>query len=185
MKVLEQIKLWLSELLYRSNDIEDYFKFDKEEHPNKEEYYQVTFYTKENRYPLVASKDYLGLQVSSRKPRAGEDWTRGNDLPDGKFNEKTWNRIKNAIISYELVKIAKKERETPEINNVEEKFKEIHSTPPDMEYIPLKQEKSSEFNYENLNTNTIAKIPFDTKGYKKVSPPKKIDPIKDHVISKE
>ncbi len=102
METLEQVKKWLSELLYRTNDIEDHFIIDGN---------CVNFYTKNNEYIISFHEDdYLGCQVSSRKPRAGETWTRGNDLPDGKFNEETWIRIKNAIISYELVKIVKKEK---------------------------------------------------------------------------
>lgn len=48
---------------------------------------------------------YLGCQVSSRKPRAGETWTRGNDLPDGPLTRETWEKIKTSILKYELVKI--------------------------------------------------------------------------------
>jgi len=32
------------------------------------------------------------------------------DLADGKFSEETWNEIKNDIIAFELVKVAKKQR---------------------------------------------------------------------------
>ena len=50
---------------------------------------------------------YLGCTVQVRKPRAGEDWQRGSDLPDGKYCEETWQRIVNAIIAYEIVKFIK------------------------------------------------------------------------------
>ena len=46
---------------------------------------------------------YLGCIASSRKPRAGEDWTRGNDLADGELSLETWNKILADIVSYELV----------------------------------------------------------------------------------
>jgi hypothetical protein len=70
-------------------------------------------YTDRYKYSISAkdrSKDdgYLGCVVSARKPRAGEDWTRGNDLPDGPFTRKTWEKIKNAIIKYELVELVDK-----------------------------------------------------------------------------
>ena len=81
---------------------------------------KVRFYTKENRYSISiklpepnrdASENnnygYLGCMVQKRKPQAGEDWNRGADLPDGKYCIETWNKIKNAIIAYELVKVAK------------------------------------------------------------------------------
>ena len=76
-------------------------------------------FTHDHRY-YIGTRDgqYLGCTVTCRKPRAGEDWGRGNDLPDGKFCRETWDRIKNSIIAYELVKIAKPVREvadTPEV----------------------------------------------------------------------
>lgn len=125
MEILTQLKEWLSELLYRTNDIKDHFQIN--EYEDKDGYF-VYFYTKDNRYYIVAKpsftkgETYLGCQVSCRKPRAGETQFRGNDLPDGQFNEETWNKIKNAIISYELVKIAKLERSESfvlEVNQIE------------------------------------------------------------------
>ena len=117
MEKLEQLKKWLNELLFRDNSLEDHFQITTDSQRfegTKEEFTHVVyFYTKNNRYYIVvapsSSRDgttYFGCQVSDRKPRAGETWTRGNDLPDGKFNEDTWIRIKNAIISYEIVKVA-------------------------------------------------------------------------------
>jgi hypothetical protein len=48
--------------------------------------------------------------------RAGEDWVRGNDLPDGPFSKETWDRIIYAIVRYELVKLTpyKKPESIPE-----------------------------------------------------------------------
>ena len=40
--------------------------------------------------------------VETRKPRAGEDWHRGNDLSDGPLTREVLEQIKNAIIAYEL-----------------------------------------------------------------------------------
>ena len=75
-------------------------------------YAKVFIYTHNNRYSIVAEtkKDgtgYMGCSVSCRTPRAGEHWKRGNDLSDGPFVRETWEKIKNDIIAYELVKIAK------------------------------------------------------------------------------
>ena len=50
---------------------------------------------------------YLGMTASCRKSRVGENWTRGGDLPDGRYNQETFERIKNAIIAYELLVIPK------------------------------------------------------------------------------
>ena len=86
---------------------------------------KIYLYTEDHKYMIVAidrenDNGYLGCQVSTRKPRAGEDWTRGNDLPDGPFNKNTWNSILNGIIRYEIVRLTeyRKPENTPE--NVEE-----------------------------------------------------------------
>ncbi|MBA7620341.1 hypothetical protein ES703_27687 [subsurface metagenome] len=75
--------------------------------------FRFNIYTETHRYRISAldrssDEGYLGCTASTRKPRAGEDWTRGNDLPDGKFTKETWEHIKNAIIAYELVELAPK-----------------------------------------------------------------------------
>lgn len=76
-------------------------------------------YTTENRYNITAKclhmspdQTYLGCIASSRKPRAGEYWTRGNDLADGELSLETWNKILSDIVSYEMVKIHKTVRGT-------------------------------------------------------------------------
>ena len=48
---------------------------------------------------------YLGCTMENRSPYPGETHLRGNDLPDGKFNEETWKKILIAIISNELQSI--------------------------------------------------------------------------------
>lgn len=71
----------------------------------------VYIYTDSHCYSIVAidkanDDGYLGCQASTRKPRAGEDWVRGNDLPDGPFTRDTWEKIKDAIIGYELIELS-------------------------------------------------------------------------------
>lgn len=71
----------------------------------------LRLFTDINEYKIVAipkGKDYegyLGCTGRSRKPRAGETWTRGNDLSDGNFCYETWVEILSGIVGYELVKI--------------------------------------------------------------------------------
>ena len=67
----------------------------------------IRIFTKDHLYNIVAKIGYLGCTMSNRKGRAGEDWTRGHDLPDGKFTDSTWNKIKLAILKTEFVKIAR------------------------------------------------------------------------------
>lgn len=109
MQMLDQ---WMKELIY-PGDVKDFFQ-EVSGHGSPEEVKRdFCFYTKDHQYFINAIErktgiedDYLGCQVSARKARAGEDWIRGNDLPDGKFNKKTWDMIINAIVSYELVKLS-------------------------------------------------------------------------------
>lgn len=97
---------WLKEIS-RYSKVEDFVL------PDYKNGIRVYIYTKEHRYSVSVKPKkekgdgYLGCMVTTRKPRAGEDWNRGNDLPDGKYCYETWQKIKNAIIAYELVKIVK------------------------------------------------------------------------------
>lgn len=85
--------------------------------------YKIHLYTENHVYNILAidrevngmKSNYLGCTVSTRKPRAGETWNRGNDLTDGNLTLDTWNKIKNDIISYELVKLAPKSAVAEEI----------------------------------------------------------------------
>ena len=104
---------WLEDLVYPGK-IEDFIhELQAENDPVKGGWKMImALYTDEHKYQIVAidrigEKGYLGCQVSTRKYRAGEDWLRGNDLPDGPFNLDTWNRILNGIIRYELVALSK------------------------------------------------------------------------------
>lgn len=53
----------------------------------------------------LSDDGYLGCICSLRKPYAGEDWTRGNDLSDGSYSEETWNNILSDILNNELKEI--------------------------------------------------------------------------------
>ncbi len=77
--------------------------------------WRLYFYTETNKYAVVATPDYLGCVASSRKPRAGEWWTRGNDLPDGPFCEETWLAILRAVVAYETVRIHPVREPVPEV----------------------------------------------------------------------
>ena len=115
-----QFHEWLQEIC-RWNKLDQFVNW-KEEIYTPERYLGICkIYTHNYKYQIKAhvtkmippredihnKRFYLGCQVSTRMPRAGEDWTRGNDLPDGPFTRETWESIKGAIIKYELVKIAK------------------------------------------------------------------------------
>ena len=55
----------------------------------------------------VVNNGYLGCISETRKPRAGEDWSRGNDLVDGSYSKETFEEIVHDILAYELVKVIK------------------------------------------------------------------------------
>lgn len=101
---------WLKELIMYHDDVDDYFKLNGASGSPEEEKLKFCFYTNEHVYYITAidrknSEGYLGCTCSNRKPLAGESWTRGCDLPDGKFNLETWCKIKDAIIMNELVRL--------------------------------------------------------------------------------
>jgi len=64
--------------------------------------YAVIVHIKDER-PLEEA--YMGAVASRRTPRVGETWTRGNDLPDGRFGEELWRKILAAIVRYEAQEV--------------------------------------------------------------------------------
>lgn len=138
-----EVITWLQEIC-RRNNVRDYVTVD---HNPNADIFNFTIYTKNYKYRIACrpvsimkkefhggkesgasnSPSYLGAQVMSRKPRAGEDWNRGNDLADGPYNRGTWTKIKNDILEYELVKVAKQKEHIYK----GELYKTIPETPDD------------------------------------------------------
>lgn len=111
-EVRAQLKTWLEELKRwdpaTQQSWDDYLSTEERENPKEctkrtREVLHLTLYTNDHEYRISAETTYLGCIASVRKPRAGETWTRGNDLPSGAFNEDTWRAILQAIVRYELV----------------------------------------------------------------------------------
>lgn len=117
---IHRLKQWVKDELIdkRFNIFEDVVEVIADESEgygccDYEHKFRFNIYTETHRYRINAydrSKDegYLGCTSSTRKPLAGEDHTRGNDLADGPFNRETWEKIKSDIVAYELVKLAPK-----------------------------------------------------------------------------
>ena len=114
---------WIAKLIFPGK-VKDFIQkrkgYSSPEHGYYRDFY---FYTEDNRYSITAidrdgDDGYLGCTVTCRKARAGEEYNRGNDLPDGPFTEETWNTIVYAIVNYELVKLSdfKKPDQIPDIN---------------------------------------------------------------------
>lgn len=73
---------------------------------------EIYLYTDRNEYRIFVRivdheeyHTYLSASVKARAPRAGEDWRRGRDLPDGSYSPDTWDRIFKAMLGIELVRI--------------------------------------------------------------------------------
>lgn len=108
---IQMLDKWLEELIFPGS-VDDFVQPIRHLDDKNQILKEVCIYTHKFKYHIIAcdrtdDDGYLGCQVSARKARAGEDWIRGNDLPDGDFNETTWKKILNAILNYELVILSK------------------------------------------------------------------------------
>jgi len=121
--IIDDFDKWLEDLVF-PRDVDDFIEVlydggQGEGDGSFEMKKQISFYTDNNIYCIIAicreeeDKSYLGCTVSARKSRPGEDWQRGNDLPDGPFNNKTLEQIKNGIIAYELEPLSVKRPQDP------------------------------------------------------------------------
>jgi hypothetical protein len=114
---------WIAKLIFPGK-VKDFIQEKKAYNSPQHGYYrEFCLYTEDNKYSITAidregDDGYLGCVVSCRKARAGEEYNRGNDLPDGPFKEETWNTIIYAIVNYELVKLSDFQRpeKIPDIN---------------------------------------------------------------------
>jgi len=110
LQKFSELSEWLKEIS-RYAKVKDFIFIS--DYKQKENLIGLKFYTKEHHYsisarlPKKSDNGYLGCLGQNRKPRAGEDWTRGRDLPDGSYSKETWDKIKNDIIAYELVKVVR------------------------------------------------------------------------------
>ena len=112
---IENFKTWLRHIgkFASSNNIERTRDEGQADGDGGYEFkYGVRIYTDNNSYSITAretsgNRGYLGCIASARKPRAGETWTRGNDLADGPLTKATWHKILADIVSYELVQVHK------------------------------------------------------------------------------
>ena len=122
MTDIKEFRSWLKEA-FDSNRVVEYEEQCIPEGGAETEL-RVYLYTATNRYSIVAKSredddGYLGCIARCRKYRPGEDWHRGNDLPDGHFNKGTWIKILKGIVRYELQEIhhpAPPQADLPSIN---------------------------------------------------------------------
>ena len=107
-KAFDKLKKWINiGKFFEASDFN--FKLSKTHHwlielelaTNNNIYHISVHYRKSNQ---KLSDLYMGCTMSSRRSRAGETWKRGNDLADGKFSEKLWNKILSDMLGAEMVK---------------------------------------------------------------------------------
>ena len=108
LNIAPQFALWLKSVVrYGNVDSQVLILWDLDE----PERIKTLFYTDTHEYAISCrepdgnDKGYLGCIAKTRKPRAGEDWNRGNDLPDGNFSKETFDKIVRGILAYELKSI--------------------------------------------------------------------------------
>ena len=125
LKEFPELHKWLEELS-RYRKLEDYIYISD----YKRGKIRIKIFTKDHYYTIVArlpevkrpsanyklkvgdkleklNDGYLGTYGNCRKARAGEEWTRGNDLPDGSYSRDTWEQFKASLIAFELVKVVR------------------------------------------------------------------------------
>jgi len=110
---IDQVKKWLKEFARAGMD-KVHIEKDTGIQDNGEWAFTARLYTATCYYDITAidrqgPSSYLGCFAHCRYPLLGEHWRRGNDLADGPLTRETWERIKNDIISYELVDPAPKQ----------------------------------------------------------------------------
>ena len=123
MVTIDELKEWMKEIC-RWDQFSDFIQIIGEDNCPSEHKISFQFYTNSHMYHIAATErfilkeggerwlpmgeqeSYLGCTASNRKARAGEDWSRGNDLPDGKLCRETWEKIKDGILRYELIALA-------------------------------------------------------------------------------
>lgn len=105
---IDEVKKWLNEIVY--DGAYGMMKVEQDSGWQNNEYiYSVYIHTVLNKYSIRAvdrldQPGYLGCTATGRYSRPGEDWLRGNDLPDGVLEYETWKRIKQAMLVYEFVR---------------------------------------------------------------------------------
>lgn len=114
-KINKLINEWIPEILWTGNKLEDFVEIEHDGSGESGQYkfsFKAYIYTESHRYKINAvetnDRTYLGACANTRKPRPGEDHTRGNNLQDGELTYETWCAIKNQIIAYELQRLTPK-----------------------------------------------------------------------------
>lgn len=106
MATIKDLRNWMVNDLLRPN-----IQIRTAPQSSTEKHFQVTIFTACNSYNIHGierkeGRSYLGCIAKSTRSRPGEDWLRGNDLPDGSLSRETWQSILAGIVRYELQAIS-------------------------------------------------------------------------------
>lgn len=89
--------------------VSDYCVFIHKSLDDENDLVRVKLYTNENMYSIKTmlgrDKDYMDCVAQSRKCEVGEDWHRGRDLSDGKYDPSTFKRIMRDILEREFLEV--------------------------------------------------------------------------------
>lgn len=111
INIAPDFAMWLKTIIRYGNVDSQVLIYWHINYPGKDDgnHFTVNFFTEDHQYSIYgyesstrSPKGYLGCGAVTRKPRPGEDWNRGNDLPDGKYCKETFNMIVRAILAYEI-----------------------------------------------------------------------------------
>ncbi len=107
--IAPEFAIWLKEIVRYGNVDSQALIFWDINNNDGGNHFTVRLYTNDHCYSFYGYKSseknpkgYLGAGATTRKPRVGEDWNRGNDLPDGKYCKETFDAIVHRIVAYEL-----------------------------------------------------------------------------------
>jgi len=111
IEIAPEFAIWLKEIV-RYGNVDSQVLISMKCEDDGRTAFNCNIYTETHCYRIYGNKPYgnskrkfnghLGCIGSTRKNRVGEDWNRGNDLPDGKYSKKTFNSIVKRIVAYEL-----------------------------------------------------------------------------------
>lgn len=109
INIAPQFAIWLKTIIRYGNVDSQVLIFWDINRKDGGNHFTCVFYTNDHKYSIYGyepteknPKGYLGCGATTRKPRVGEDWNRGNDLPDGSYSKETFDYIIRGILAYEL-----------------------------------------------------------------------------------
>ena len=112
VNIAPDFAVWLKQIIRHGTVDSQVFITWSTNYPDKDKeinYFRCLLFTENHKYTIYGHaptkehpRGYLGCGGESLKPRPGEWWHRGNDLPDGDYSKETFDRIVRGIVAYEI-----------------------------------------------------------------------------------